>query len=114
LALLALVVQMIVSFGHMHADDLGLRAPSGAERTQFTSAATQAPSGPADQDRHKGSDDYCPICASIALLATGHPSPPPMLVLLVPIGRAWRTETLADRPTPPVMRSFQARAPPAA
>ena len=42
LALLALAVQMMVSFGHMHPEDLGLSASSGAEQTHFTSATTHA------------------------------------------------------------------------
>jgi hypothetical protein len=68
LALFALAVQMVVSFGHMHRDDLGLPLLATAHWAHFPSSATQAVAGPADRDQYPLSDDYCPICASIALL----------------------------------------------
>ena len=39
LALFALALQMIVSFGHMHRDDLGLPPLAGTDSTSIASAA---------------------------------------------------------------------------
>ena len=43
LALFALAVQMVVSFGHMHGDDLGLPPLATSDQTQIESATTGAP-----------------------------------------------------------------------
>ncbi len=114
LALFALAVQMAVSFGHMHRNDLGLPPLAQADQTQFASGTTDAPAGPADQDHHPAPDDYCPICASMALLATGLQSLPPMLVVPTSIPRVWASQTAARSASPQVALSFQARAPPVA
>jgi hypothetical protein len=113
LALFALALQMIVSFGHMHRDDLGLPPLAGTDRTSVASAAAPG-SRPPSQQHQPASDDYCPICASLALLATWMPALPPLLVTPQPIGRIWPTlASLHISPTQ-IPLSFQARAPPAA
>jgi len=112
LALFALAVQMVVSFGHMHRDDLGLPPLAGTDHTSIasnTAPGSQAPTGP---QRQPASDDYCPICASMALLATWMPVLPPPLVTPEPIRRVW--PPLASWHSLPTQfsLSFQARAPP--
>ncbi len=114
LALFALAVQMIVSFGHMHRDDLGLPPLAAPDQTQITSNTAPSPAGPADQDHHPASDDYCPICASMALVATAMPSLPPVLIVPVPIRRVWAAQLPAHSLSTQVAPSFQARAPPLA
>ena len=78
LALFALAFQMAVSFGHMHRDDLGLPPLIDAGQTHFDAGAHTAPAQGHRQPT--APDDYCPICASMALIATAIPSLPPMLV----------------------------------
>jgi len=114
LALFALAMQMAVSFGHMHRDDLGLPPLSAPDQTHFTSNSALPPAGPADQDHHPASDDYCPICASMALVATAMPALPPVLIVPAPIPRVWPAQLPARTLSTRVALSFQARAPPLA
>jgi len=114
LALFALAVQMVLSFGHMHRDDLGLPPLAAADLSHFTSDTTHAPSNPADQHPQPAPDDYCPICASMAQIATALPSLPPVLAVPAPIERVWASQAPARTVSAKVALSFQARAPPAA
>ena len=111
-ALFALAFQMAVSFGHMHADDLGLVPSSAANQSRLTSE--QPPAAPAQQNDGSGPGDYCPICASMALLATGIPALPLILAVPVPIAREWALPTPIYGVSLRISLSFQARAPPAA
>ena len=113
LALFALAFQMAVSFGHMHRDDLGLPPLTDAGQTQIAADASPA-AAPAQERRQPAvPDDYCPICASMALIATALPSLPPMLVMPDPIHRVWPTQMPVRGVRVNVALSFQARAPPA-
>jgi hypothetical protein len=112
LALFALAVQMVLSCGHMHRDDLGLPPLPLPDGIQFTSGTTPTSVGSADQDHHPASNDYCPICVSVALVATARPSLPPVLVEPVSMRRERPSETPVQRPSTQIWRSFQARAPP--
>jgi hypothetical protein len=114
LALFALAVQMVLSFGHMHRDDLGLPPVAGTDPTQITSAAAPGSRPPAGQQHQPASDDYCPICASIAVLATWMPVLPPVLVTPEPIRRVWPPLASLQSPRTQFLLSFQARAPPVA
>ena len=112
LALFALAFQMAVAFGHMHRDDLGLLPLPAAGQIHFTTATTQVPAGPSNRDQQPASDDYCPICASMMLIATAIPAPPPVLLVPAPIERVWLLQTPARSVTVKFALSFQARAPP--
>jgi hypothetical protein len=112
LALFALAVQMVLSGGHMHRGDLGLPPLPVSDGIQFTSGTTHAPRGSADQDHHPASNDGCPICASMALVATALPSLPPVLVEPVSMRRERLSETPVQWPSAQIWRLFQARAPP--
>jgi hypothetical protein len=112
LALFALAVQMAVSFGHMH--DLGLPPSPTAHWAHFPYGASSAVAGPADRDEYPLSDDYCPICASIALLATGAPSLPPVMMAPPLVSRVWSSPTQLYLVATQTTFSFQARAPPRA
>jgi hypothetical protein len=114
LALFALAVQMVVSFGHIHIDDLGLPPLAAAHWAHFPSDAAQTLTRSADQHEYPLSDDYCSICASIALLATGAPSLPPVVVAPPPLSRVWSSPTSLYLPAMKATFSFQARGPPAA
>jgi hypothetical protein len=114
LALFALGLQMVVSFGHMHPDDLGLPSLATAHWAHFPSGTVQALTGPTDRDQYPSSDDYCPICASMALLATGVPSLPPVIIAPPPISRVWSSPISLHFVAGKATFSFQARAPPLA
>ena len=105
LALIALALQLVLTFGHVH-------APSAT----LTSAVQNSQSnGPAPQDQnHNGlADTDCPTCALIQLSAISAPSVAPELPLPVAVDFLTlqpRVE-LATATAPPA--SFQARGPPA-
>jgi hypothetical protein len=112
LALFGLAVQMVVSFGHMHRDDLGLPPLATAHWAHFLSSAAQAVAGPAGRDQYPLSQDYCPICASMALLATGAPSLLPVVVAPPLISSIWSSPASLYLVATQAIFSFQARAPP--
>ncbi|HEY2533001.1 MAG TPA: hypothetical protein VGJ20_34555, partial [Xanthobacteraceae bacterium] len=89
LALGALALQMAVCFGHVHRDELGLPPLAAAGETHFATGMTHVPAEPAGQDHHSTPNDYCPLCASMALVATGMTSLPPVLIVPAPIPRVW-------------------------
>ena len=107
LALVALAVQLVLSFAHVHVADLG--------RTQAVAASLPAGSGGAPAQKPDGPvDPGCAVCALIQLAATAAPSAAPALPSVVPPGH--------DRPAAsdqvvlaaPAQLLFRARAPPAA
>jgi Protein of unknown function (DUF2946) len=112
LALFALAVQMVLSFGHLHRDDLGLPPLAGTDQTSIASNAAPGSQPPAGQHHQPASDDYCPICASVALLATWMPALPPVLVTPDPIRRVLAPLASWHSPPTQISLSFQARAPP--
>jgi hypothetical protein len=116
LALLAMGVQLVVTFGHIHLDDL---IPSSAN---LSAAATAGPSGSALPDGSGPSqkpdgdhdDDICAICALIQLAAISVPSVAPVLPSPLPVRWAM-LEAPVEMPVPgEIHASFRARAPPLA
>ena len=110
LALLALAVQLLVSFGHVHVADL--------TTTSVAIAATDGTSAhhkPAPSDRsHRRADHYCPICATVQLAGTSVPPTAPMVLPPVSSG-----STILERGAgvPSAVSAhllFSARAPPLA
>ena len=111
LALFALAVQIIVSFGHVHLHGLVpafARPPAMADGSATALPGSRGPSNKSD----RAVDAYCPICASIQLsasstLCAAPAFPPP--ANLGPIGLHLSSE-LALAAWPHFL--FQARAPP--
>jgi hypothetical protein len=115
LALFALAFQMAVSFGHMDADELGLSSVDPVSRTHLALNAFEAAVAPAAPDRAPAvPEGYCPICASIALVATAFPSAPPVLPVPPRLDPVWQAQPPVHSIAPRFAFSFQARAPPAA
>jgi hypothetical protein len=117
LALFALAVQIVVSFGHVHfygvasaASKAGMSAASSAT-VDGSVAALRGTLVPLSKSNGSADSD-CPICALIQLAATAAPSAPPALWLpanLRPAGLPLRAQVaLAASPQFP----FRARAPP--
>jgi hypothetical protein len=110
LALFALAVQMVLSFGHVHLHNL---APGSTQPAMTTGSGTVLASEPAPGGHPDGSlDADCPICALIQLVATSAPSVAPALPLPASFGSIRRQAPLelASAFLPHVL--FQARAPP--
>lgn len=113
--LAALTLQIVLSFGHIHPEDLGL-PPAGSDQTQAALAATShpAPNQPG-HDQSPDPDDYCAICASMALVATAIPSLPPTLDAPVAARyHVWSSHARARGEVPRFKLSIQARGPPTA
>jgi hypothetical protein len=116
LALFALALQMVVAFGHLHRDDLGLPPlpATAADHAHTAAATTPAPAPAHDNQQPASDDDYCPICASMVLIATAMPALPPVLIVPTALRHPWQVEIPAQAVPTPLALSFRARAPPLA
>jgi hypothetical protein len=109
LALTALVINLGLSFGHVHLIDG--RHTDGGLASLIASATSQ-------DDKTQGhhddglADDLCPICAAVAAMASplaAPPPTPPTEFVGVPLDRTIEPViAIADRPAP----AFQSRGPP--
>jgi hypothetical protein len=116
LALTALAIHLVLTFGHVHAEELSpasMAAPTAAADAQAPGHGAPA-SGVAERHRTLRAHHFCAVCASISLLGT---SVPPVALTLTPP----RAMTAVRRPAVPdaaplheLRSSFQARAPPSA
>jgi hypothetical protein len=109
-ALFALALQLVLSFGHVHLDRAALSGPALAGIA--VSQAASDGGTPAAPGHHPDANDFCDICATIALTASLLMPQPAALVLPVAHAHRWASEfrpVVADS-APPV--HFQARAPP--
>jgi hypothetical protein len=109
LALVALWLQLALSFGHYHAEDFaGLGRPSSAELVK----AAPLPGSPANPFSEALGHEACAICASMAL-ADGLVLPDPVRVAAPSLrgcGSRATPEAFVLAGTP--YRLFQTRAPP--
>lgn len=79
LALFALAVQLVLSFGHVHGGTVHA-APLDSTIALSASDATQTPAAP-DTDHHHRAADPCAICAVMAMAGTALFAAPPVLLL---------------------------------
>ena len=108
LALIALAIQLAVSFGHVHLDGISrIDTAAAAGRSAHT-----AQSLPPQQQGDK--DDYCAICASIALLSGSVTAMPPQLALPVVSGVVEHADSVTIDAIVLRRASYQSRAPPSA
>jgi hypothetical protein len=111
LALFALALQLVLSFGHIHAEDLGLASAEAVASPAHTSASGDGTPPPQDRgDAH----DVCAICVTLSLSATS--LLPVVASLTLPVTYEW--EWPADIQSAQVIFDlksyYQARAPPQA
>ena len=110
LALAALALQLVVSFGHVHLDGVHRSYPAPA----LSGSGAQASQLPAPHPGNDADDDYCAICATIFLAATTFLPPAPQ----PPVPSASQTIERFDRVPVVFIASrrapFQSRAPPLA
>jgi len=106
-AVCALLLQLVVSFGHVHFHRGEL---SPAVESIVATADAQTPAAPAQDD----DDAYCPECAFLALLAGAHVALPPLYPTPPLVYSAVLTAS-ADKPGDCFRQlSFRSRAPPIA
>ena len=110
LALAALALQLVLSFGHVHLDGVHRAHPALA----LSGLAAQASQLPAPHPGNDADDDYCAICATIYLAANSFLPPAPQL----PVPSVSQTVERFDRVPVVFIASrrapFQSRAPPLA
>ena len=129
LGLAALLLQIVLSFGHIHignvhvggaAQAFGLAAVKSFHNSHPQSAGVrfaQAPQRSPAQNSHQNSgddDDYCAICASIFLASTSFVADPPHLPVPVGFERIALTFSTDQGVSAPRFALFRSRAPPAA
>ena len=113
LALFALAMQMVVSFGHVHLEGIAHTDPArvaSATAGHATQSFVVQPSSTNDDD----DDAYCPICASVYLTANSFVPAAPVLPLPVASSAIRHVDRdlrlfMAQRRS-----AFQSRAPPLA
>jgi hypothetical protein len=118
LALLALAMQLALSFGHIHAKEVLGETHSAAsiEASALASLSDeqQASAKPADSSHHEHEDEYCAIYAINGLIGSAQHAAPPALLLPQRVGRERHTVG-HEAPLAELHHVlFQARAPPIA
>lgn len=113
LALFALALQLILSFGHVHLEGISLAHASTVVGEQAPADSTDPASLPAHPDEGVA-DDYCPICALIHLAGTLISADAPLLALSTISGRRQLAPKSAAALTASPRGSYSARAPPLA
>ena len=113
LALFALAVQLVVSFGHVH-PIAAHRPGTSVDAARFGRArpSVDVASLPAGDEAPALADDYCAVCALIHLAGTVVASEPPALPLPALFGRARTDSTAEFGLTAQSHALFAARAPP--
>jgi hypothetical protein len=108
LALAALALQIVVSFGHVHLDRVA--------RASAVVAVAGGPGSPALPDNQPGNeaDDYCAICATIYLAANSFVPQAPQLVVPFAAQTIEHVDRVAAVFIVPRRAPFQSRAPPLA
>ena len=108
LALAALVLQLGVSFGHVHLD--------GVPPAAIIDAAAGAPGSAPLPDQQPGdrAHDYCPICAAIHLAASAFVPPAPQVEAPFASQPVERVDHITITFVSARRAPFQSRAPPSA
>jgi hypothetical protein len=113
LALFTLAVQIVLSFGHIHHEDIFGPVRPGASAASVALAADHSSSPPADQPS-KHPDDTCAICATISLLSNSFVAAAPQLPLPVVSYAVKYTDRVVVAAIATRRAPFQSRAPPSA
>jgi hypothetical protein len=115
LALAALALQIVVSFGHVHLDGLVRAVPAVTAASSHGTAAVQASRQNPAPSPAGDADDYCAICASIYLASTSFVPQAPQLPLPAGFARIEHSVGIAfGLRVEPRRVAFQSRAPPLA
>jgi Protein of unknown function (DUF2946) len=114
LALGALLLQLALSFGHIHPEDVaGFRVDAAAAKQSVTIRETQS-SGSDDHGTPAPAHDECSICATMQLAgALVLPAPPTIALAGIVDRRAWFPHAECA-PAAARYCHFQSRAPPTA
>jgi hypothetical protein len=116
LALVALAVQLALTFGHVHLDGGAALASSPSALLTAAKHAVAPVAVARDQSpKSKGTADFdCPICALIQLASTSAPSVAPPVPVPAVVGGTVLKAADESRPASALHFAFLARGPPAA
>jgi len=116
LALVALAVQLALTFGHVHLDGGAALASSPSALLTAAKHAVAPVAVVRDQSpKSKGTADFdCPICALIQLASTSAPSVAPPVPVPAVVGGTVLKAADESRPASALHFAFLARGPPAA
>jgi hypothetical protein len=107
-ALVALALQIVLSFGHVHLCAADPDAPAQVSIGTAAGGADQGPTNKAD-----GADDaFCPLCASMQLIAGSVTAAGPALPLPAQLGSTGFQAPAEPALLPSLRALFNARAPP--
>jgi hypothetical protein len=113
LALFALALQLVLSFGHIHREDIYGYGYGPASAAASAPATIQSPAFPSDQPTKHG-DDYCAVCAAMSLLGNSFAATPPQLPVPFVSHAAEQIDRVATIFIATPRASYQSRAPPTA
>jgi hypothetical protein len=108
LAIAAMALQFLLSFGHVHVHGVGRSTPV------VLASAHGGVGIPAPGQNKPDDDDYCTICASIALLSGSVTATPPQLALPVVSTAVEHADSVVIAAITSRRASYQSRAPPSA
>ena len=109
LALIALALQVVLAFGHVHLRGFGGNPHHViAGQASLAHPPLQAPAIPGDDD------DYCAICASIFLASSAFAPAPPQLLVPASFRRIEHYINAAQPLAEQLRLAFRSRAPPVA
>lgn len=108
IALSALILQLALTFGHVHFD----RAAPPGHATAAVVSTGHAPATPDTPDSL--ADGHCAVCAVIHLAGSLMPTHAPALPQVIAFGHAAFTSAVSRELTAPKFTLLQARAPPIA
>jgi hypothetical protein len=108
LALAALVLQIVLSFGHVHLH--GVAVPAATTHLIALADKNSQTPAPIPVDN----DDYCVVCASIFLASSAFAPPPPQLPVPAKFQRVEHSFNDARLFADPLRLAFRSRAPPVA
>ncbi len=106
----ALALQLVLSFGHMHLESMGLASPAVASSAQSQGAGND--DAPPGGNRGEGALDICAICATLSLAGTALLPAIVSLVLALAQGQEWLADVQSALIPFTLQFAFQARAPP--
>jgi hypothetical protein len=110
LALIALALQVVLTFGHVH-----LRGHGGSSHRVIAGQASLAhPPLQAQVQIPSDNDDYCAICASIFLTSSAFAPAPPQLLVPASFRRIEHHFNAAQPLAERLRLAFRSRAPPVA
>jgi hypothetical protein len=110
LALIALALQIVVAFGHVHLHGVAQNAPAAI--THSVGLADKNSQTPAPI--HGDNDEYCAVCASIFLASSAFAPTPPQLPLPAKFQRVEHSFNAASTVVESQRLAFRSRAPPSA